>query len=148
MVPLAGILTSPYAEPDYKRHAYQTIPNDPSLSDLWGLHNTGQTGGADDADIDAPEAWEITKGSPNVIIAVIDTGVDYNHQDLSANMWINPGETPGNGVDDDGNGIVDDVYGMRSMDGNVTGDPMDDHGHGTHCSGTNVSSMLLLKELM
>jgi subtilisin family serine protease len=134
-----------YAEPNYIWKAV-AIPNDPDFSKLWGLHNTGQTGGTADADIDAPEAWEKSKGSKNVIIAVVDTGVDYTHPDLSRNMWRNPGEIPGNGIDDDDNGVVDDVYGINAIEieragpgrgGRPTaGDPMDDHGHGTHVAGT------------
>lgn len=109
-------------------------PNDPSYSDLWGLHNTGQTGGSSDADIDAPEAWDVTTGSTNVVVAVIDTGIQHDHPDLAANMWVNAAEIPGNGVDDDGNGFIDDVYGYDFY--NLDGDPMDDHDHGTHCAGT------------
>ena len=105
-------------------------PNDKDYDELWGLNNTGQTGGAVDADIDTPEAWNITTGSADVIVGMIDTGVDYNHEDLAANMWVNTGETPGNNKDDDGKGYVDDVYGINAITG--TGDPMDDHGHGTH----------------
>ncbi|MCK4614318.1 MAG: S8 family serine peptidase, partial [Thermoplasmata archaeon] len=122
-----------FVEPDYEVHI-DLEPNDPRFDELWGLHNTGQTGGTDDADIDAPEAWEIQTGSSDVVIAVIDTGVDYNHEDLSANMWVNPGETSGNGVDDDNNGYIDDVYGWDFC--NNDNDPMDDNRHGTHCSGT------------
>ncbi len=122
-----------YVEPDYEVHIAETIPNDLNLN-LWGLNNTGQTGGTPDADIDAPQAWDIQTGSSNVVIAVIDTGVDYNHVDLAANMWTNPGEIPGNGFDDDGNGYVDDVFGYDFY--NDDGDPMDDNSHGTHCSGT------------
>jgi subtilisin family serine protease len=122
-----------YAEPDFVVHA-NTIPNDSLFEDLWGLHNTGQDGGTPDADIDAAEAWEITTGSPNCVVAVIDTGVDYRHQDLAANMWTNPGEIPANNIDDDSNGYVDDVYGIDPCNGDT--DPMDDQGHGTHCSGT------------
>ena len=122
-----------YAEYNFIHHAALT-PNDPRFDELWGMHNTGQTGGTPDADIDAPEAWDISTGSTEVIVGVIDTGVDYNHEDLAANMWTNPGEIPGNGVDDDGNGYVDDVHGINSITG--SGDPMDDHYHGTHCSGT------------
>jgi subtilisin family serine protease len=121
-----------YAEPDYIVRTSLT-PNDPGFGQLWGLHNTGQSGGASDADIDAPEAWDVTTGG-NVVVAVIDTGVNYNHEDLSTNMWVNTGEIPGNGIDDDGNGYIDDYRGwdFYSNDNN----PMDDSGHGTHCSGT------------
>ena len=69
-----------------------------------------------------------------MVVADIDTGVDYNHPDLAANMWINPGEIPNNGIDDDGNGYVDDVLGIDTV--NDDSDPMDDHGHGTHTAGT------------
>ena len=114
------------------------IPNDPEFGNLWGLHNVGQAirgiNGTVDADIDASEAWSITTGSQDVIIAVIDTGVMYTHPDLAANIWKNPGEIPGNGIDDDGNGYLDDVYGWNFYDDN--NDPDDLHGHGTHCAGT------------
>ena len=81
-----GIL---YAEPNYKLEICNTTPNDTYYDDLWGLHNTGQTGGTEDADIDAPEAWDIRKNvDPNIIVAVIDTGVDYNHPDIVGNMWM------------------------------------------------------------
>ncbi|MDH3318828.1 MAG: S8 family serine peptidase [Betaproteobacteria bacterium] len=109
-------------------------PNDPSYPQLWGLDNTGQTGGKPNADIDAPEAWNVQTGGAAAPVAVIDTGVDYNHPDLAANMWINAGEIPGNGLDDDGNGYIDDVHGYDFC--NADGDPMDDHGHGTHVAGT------------
>ncbi len=122
-----------YAEPNYIRTISAT-PNDPSFDQLWGLHNEGQGGGTADADIDAPEAWDIYAGSDSILVAVIDTGVNYNHEDLAANMWKNPGEVPANGVDDDGNGFVDDVYGYDFA--NNDGDPIDDHDHGSHCAGT------------
>ena len=77
-----------YAEPNYKYKLLIT-PNDPQFSEMWGLHNTGQTGGIEDADIDAPEAWDISIGSPDVIVAVADTGIDYMHTDLEKNMWMN-----------------------------------------------------------
>jgi subtilisin family serine protease len=123
-----------YAEPDYIWQI-QAIPNDPQFEDLWGMNNTGQTGGTPDADIDAPEAWDIATGSRDVIVAVIDTGVDYEHPDLAANMWTNDAELNGTpGVDDDNNGYIDDIYGYDFY--NSDADPMDDHSHGTHCSGT------------
>ncbi len=122
-----------YAEPDYIVTA-NVIPDDTSFSDLWGMHNTGQTGGVDDADIDAPEAWDISTGSRDVVVGVIDTGVDYNHADLANNAWVNPGEIAGDGIDNDGNGYVDDVHGINAI--TDSGDPMDDAGHGSHVSGT------------
>ncbi|REJ52268.1 MAG: subtilase [Microcystis aeruginosa DA14] len=128
-----------YIEPDYIRTVgaftpQATFPNDPSFNQLWGLHNTGQSGGTPDADIDAPEAWDIQTGNPNLVIGVIDTGVDYNHQDLVGNIWTNPGEIPNNNIDDDGNGYVDDIRGwdFAYNDNN----PSDVQGHGTHVSGT------------
>jgi subtilisin family serine protease len=111
-----------------------SVPNDPQFNLLWGLNNTGQTGGTPDADIDVPEAWDIQTGSENVVLAVIDSGVDYNHQDLAANMWTNSGEIAGNGIDDDGNGYIDDVRGYDFI--NQDNDPMDDNGHGSHVAGT------------
>jgi subtilisin family serine protease len=121
-----------YIEPNYIVSA-QATPNDPRYSELYGLNNTGQTGGTPDADIDAPEAWDTQTGN-DVVIGVIDTGVDYNHPDLNDNMWTNTGETPNNGVDDDGNGFVDDYYGYDFV--NEDGDPLDDYFHGTHVAGT------------
>ena len=122
-----------YAEPNYSIELAAT-PNDPDFGDLWGMQNTGQTGGLSGADIDAPLAWDITTGAPNLIVAVVDTGVDYLHPDLAANMWVNEGEIAGDGIDNDGNGFVDDVHGYNFVSGN--GDPMDDHNHGTHVAGT------------
>jgi subtilisin family serine protease/subtilisin-like proprotein convertase family protein len=122
-----------YALPNYRVQLLGQ-PNDPRFGDLWGLHNTGQRSGTPDADIDAPEAWDNHTGNGSTIVAVIDTGVDYTHPDLAANMWINPGEIPGNGIDDDGNGFVDDIYGYDFV--NNDSNPMDDHYHGTHVAGT------------
>ena len=111
-----------------------TTPNDPGYSQLWGLNNTGQSAGTADADIDAPEAWDIQKGNPNLVIGVIDTGVDYNHPDLVGNIWTNPGEIAGDGIDNDNNGYIDDTRGWDFAD--IDNNPMDGHGHGTHVSGT------------
>lgn len=139
-----GIL---YAEPNYKGMIISTIPNDPYISDdvndprnlLWGMHNISQTGGTSNADIDAPEAWDIATDAEDIIVAVIDTGVDYGHEDLAANIWVNQEELNGDPCfDDDGNGYIDDIYGYdfctygQQRDSN----PDDDHGHGTHVSGT------------
>ena len=122
-----------YAEPNYYRRA-SVIPDDTNFNRLWGLHNTGQSvNGTIDADIDAPEAWDITTGNSDIVIAVVDTGVDYSHPDLSHNMWSNTGEIPDNGIDDDGNGYVDDVRGWNFFGDDK--DPMDIHGHGTHVTG-------------
>jgi subtilisin family serine protease len=124
-----------YVEPDYI-HTIQAVPSDAAFANgsLWGLRNTGQDGGVAGADIDAVRAWDITTGSTNVIVAVIDTGIRYTHSDLSAQMWRNPGETPGNGVDDDHDGYVDNVFGINALTN--SGNPMDDQGHGTHVAGT------------
>lgn len=110
------------------------IPNDPAFPMLYGMNNTGQTGGTPNADINAPEAWGTLTGTGGTVVAVIDTGVDYNHPDLRDNMWVNSGEIAGNGVDDDKNGYIDDVYGYDFA--NNDSDPFDDQGHGTHCAGT------------
>ncbi len=122
-----------YIQPNWHWYAVN-IPNDPRFPDLWGMLNTGQTGGTPGADIRATQAWDVFTGSHDVVVAVIDTGVDWNHPDLATNIYANPGEIPGNGIDDDGNGFVDDVRGwdFRNEDNN----PTDDNGHGTHCSGT------------
>ncbi|NNM29982.1 MAG: S8 family serine peptidase, partial [Akkermansiaceae bacterium] len=122
-----------HATPDYIVRTHETFPDDPDLALLYGLHNTGQNGGAVDADIDAPEAWDLTTGG-GIVVGVIDTGVEYTHEDLAANMWINPGEIPGDGIDNDGNGFVDDIHGWDFL--NEDNDPMDDNSHGTHCAGT------------
>jgi subtilisin family serine protease len=126
-----------YAEPNYIYHA---TTDDPQFSKLWGLQNTGKNdpkgkAGVAGADINAVKAWELTTGSHQVKIAVIDTGIDYNHPDLKGNIWVNEKELNGkSGVDDDGNGFIDDVHGWNFATN--TNDPMDGHGHGTHVAGT------------
>lgn len=123
-----------YAEPNYEVSTTAT-PNDPSFNLLWGLHNNGQTGGQVDADIDASEGWDVNTNSVQLLVGIIDTGVDYNHPDLQSNMWVNQAEFNGQpGVDDDGNGFVDDIHGYDFA--NNDPDPIDDHGHGTHVAGT------------
>jgi thermitase len=119
-----------FIEPNYVYRISKT-PNDPMLGQLWGMNNGLMSG----VDVGALRAWDIQTGSKDTIIAVIDTGVDYNIADLKPNMWTNAAEVNGRtGVDDDGNGVVDDIYGYNAS--NNTGDPRDDHGHGSHCAGT------------
>jgi subtilisin family serine protease len=126
-----------YAEPNYKLQPSATKPNDPRYDELYGLNNTGQTGGTNDSDIDAPEAWDITTGSQRTITAVIDSGTNIGHPDLRDNVWVNRDEIAGNNKDDDKNGYVDDVNGWDFFNGdNSVYDPADGDEHGTHVSGT------------
>lgn len=129
-------------EPNYI-YRINAVPNDPMFGQLWGLQNIGQKDsknnvGVPGIDVGAVQAWDITTGSKDVLVAVIDTGIDYTHPDLVDNLWINPAEASGQaGVDDDNNGIIDDIHGANFVDPNKpNGNPMDDHGHGSHCSGT------------
>jgi subtilisin family serine protease len=121
-----------YAEPNYIVRT-TNIPDDTRFGEQWGLHNIGQSGGTPNADIDAVAAWDITTGSSDVIVAVIDSGVDYNHLDLSANMFQNTADCNNDGIDDDGNGFVDDCFGIDTA--NNDSDPMDDNNHGSHVAG-------------
>jgi subtilisin family serine protease len=120
--------------PSVTSHLYPSMnagPNDPLLGEQWALVNTGQRGGRDKADIDALGAWARTHGSDRVVVAVLDSGVDYTHSDLVNNMWLRP-DTVAPYVDAD-LGEIDDVHGFNAVENN--GDPMDDNGHGTHCAG-------------
>lgn len=109
-------------EPNYK-YSIGATSNDTYYDQLYGLSKIG-----------AETAWNTTTGSSSVKVAVIDTGIKYDHPDLQANIAVNSGETPNNGTDDDGNGYVDDYYGYNFYGDN--GDPNDDNDHGTHCAGT------------
>lgn len=129
-----------YAEPNFRLRP-AAVPNDPGYDQLWGLDNKGQTGGTADADVDAPEVWNTTTGDSGTVVAVIDEGIDVNHPDLKENVWTNPGEIPGNGVDDDGNTYVDDVNGYDFANDDATvydPNPLTGEGdeHGTHVAGT------------
>jgi len=126
-----------YAEPNYYRYL-DSAPNDVRFGELYGLDNTGQTGGTPDADIDAPEAWDIAVGSSSVVVADLDSGMDMAHVDLAANLYTNPGEIAGNGIDDDGNGFIDDVHGwdFRDNDNNASDPSALCSSHGTHTAGT------------
>jgi subtilisin family serine protease len=113
--------------------SYAATPNDPQYPDQYALDNTGQTGGTPGADIDAEGAWDLTAGDPSVVVAVLDSGTDIDHEDLAANTWHNDGETPNNGQDDDGNGFVDDWEGWDFANGD--NDPRPSFYHGTHVTG-------------
>jgi subtilisin family serine protease len=134
-----------YAEPNYVRKALDNAPNDIYFHDLWSMHNTGQLilfpyppffgpkTAVPGADIHALEAWNITTGSSDIVLGLIDTGIDVNHEDLTANIYRNQADCNNNGGDDDGNGYVDDCYGINTLDDNS--DVMDVVGHGTHVAG-------------
>lgn len=126
-------------EPNYLRRISASTPNDPDFPKLWGLHNTGQTvnstSGTSGVDTKFLAAWKLTRPAQDeVVIGVMDTGMDITHPDLAPNVWLNPGETAGNGIDDDGNGFVDDVHGYDFASGTAA---ISDSGyHGTHVAGT------------
>lgn len=123
-----------YAEPNFARCLSSLVPNDPFFFQQWALHNTGQfANGTAGADISAPKAWDVSTGDSGVRIAVIDSGVDYNHPDLVNSIWRKPGESCSDGNDFDKNGFVNDCRGWNFVDG--TNDPFDDLGHGTHVAG-------------
>ena len=124
-----------YIEPNFIVHE-SVVPNDPRYWSLWAMNNTGQTGGNSPhhPHIDAEAAWDITTGSDDIVVGIVDTGVDYTHEDLAANMFRNEPECDGDGVDDDGNGHVDDCHGIDTAANDS--DPMDERFHGTHVAGT------------
>jgi len=126
-----------YAEPNYLLRPAETVPNDEFFNLMWGLANNGDNSGAAGADIGATRVWDITQGSQDVVVAIVDTGADLTHPDLSPNAWVNPGEVAGNSVDDDRNGFVDDINGWNFISNNssVFENSFDDR-HGTHVSGT------------
>ena len=128
-----------YVEYDYVDLPFGTV-NDSAYQDgtLWALKNLGQNNGLLNADIDADKAWDTITGSPETIVAVIDTGVRITHNDLIDRIWVNSDEIPNNGKDDDGDGFIDNYNGIDSF--NDDGSPEDLHGHGTHCSGTIAAS--------
>jgi len=122
-----------YAEPNYQYSLCRT-PNDELYAEQWALNNTGQTGGREDADIDAPEAWDVQTGNKAIIVAILDTGIDTSHPDLVVNLWMNNAEMFGEAdVDDDDNGYADDFYGYDFVNG--APDPVDDVYHGTYVAG-------------
>lgn len=136
-----------YAEPNYLWYPDATHPNDLFFVSEW-LYNMYNTGNQDatekwfhaplaGADIDAPEAWDVRTDASDVIVCVIDQGIQYYHPDLAPNMWVNPGEIPGNGIDDDGNGFIDDIYGWDFFydDATIYHEDGDEDYHGTHCAG-------------
>jgi subtilisin family serine protease len=131
--------------PNFRRELSDDPSTEPYFGSEWGLHNTGQivsgTPGVNGIDIDGLQALRITQGSPDVVVAVIDSGVDFSHPDLADRAWTNPGEVPGNGVDDDGNGLVDDVNGWDFCHNDASVFEGAANWHGTHVAGTIAASL-------
>ena len=126
-----------WAEPNFiLQMAKSYIPNDPLFVDLWHLQNTGQFGGKSNADAALASAWDVSLGNSNIVIAIMDDGVQLDHPDLALNIFSNPGEIPGNGIDDDNNGFVDDVHGWNFFANNNDPSPAaDQDNHGTSLAG-------------
>ena len=127
-----------YAEPNFEIELDEAeaplvpvLPHDPQFNDQWALANSGQRGGKQGADISAPLAWATTTGSEKVVVAVLDSGVDYTHEDLIQNMWMRPADMAP--YQDNELGTIDDEHGFNAIDS--ASDPMDDNGHGAHCAG-------------
>ena len=112
---------------------FLVTPDDPQYPSQWSLNNTGQSSGTPGADVDAELAWDITAGDPSIVVAVVDSGTDIDHEDLAANVWHNDDEIPNNGIDDDANGYIDDWEGWDFHNGN--NEPRPIHYHGTHVTG-------------
>lgn len=141
MSAIDGLDTAPgvrFAEPDYYV-TKEAVPNDARFGEQWALRNIGQSirgqGGSAGADIDAVNAWNNGVGSSSVILAIVDDGIDYTHPDLAGNMWVNPGEIAGNGIDDDANGYVDDINGYDFGTNDAIPLPEPGDSHGTHVAG-------------
>lgn len=134
LINLNNDLNVEYAEPNYISRLSSSPQNEPDLDKMWGLKNAITDG----VDIDVFDAWEIGTGSPNLVVGVIDSGIDYNHIDLKDNIWINNEEIPGNEIDDDNNGYVDDYSGWNFT--GVNNNTYDDNSHGTHVSGIIAAS--------
>jgi thermitase len=134
-----------WAEPNYIREPAE-MSNDPSLPLLWGLENTGQAvdgaSGTPDADIDASAAWDVTRGDASVVVAVVDTGAILHHPDLAPSLWTNPGEVAADGIDNDANGVVDDLHGADFSAAEADGDPSDDMAVNSGSHGTHVASTI------
>jgi subtilisin family serine protease len=126
-----------WAEPNFiQQYQKFAVPNDPLFPSQWHLNNTGQGGGTAGADAHLPGAWDVTTGSSTIVIAVIDDGAEMTHEDLAANIFTNPGEIAGDGIDNDGNGYIDDVHGWDFSNNDNDPSPMSvDDNHGTSVSG-------------
>jgi subtilisin family serine protease len=129
-----------YAQPNFTYYP-AGYADEPRFGELWGLNNTGQNGGTSDVDINALEASATTNGDHNLVVAVIDDGVDFSHPELAGKAWTNPGEVPNNNLDDDNNGYIDDVNGWDFYNRDKTVHDPGVDAHGTHVSGTIAASI-------